>query len=139
VVFGFMFSPRLRGRIFTLLNTAFPPKHPRYVDISPGPGLHYIFALEKISGAELPPGHVGFSLVQRKWATLSINQEIDVRPYRFDASADLITLVSFETDFLQKKTTTQEPYDSDEMAKEFLMQFAGLPLTVGQTLVFQVW
>jgi len=47
--------------------------------------------------------------------------------------------VSFETDFLQKKTTTQEPYDSDEMAKEFLMQFAGLPLTVGQTLVFQVW
>nr|XP_036674446.1 vesicle-fusing ATPase 2-like isoform X1 [Drosophila suzukii] len=109
----------------------------KYVDISPGPGLHYIFALEKISGAELPPGHVGFSLVQRKWATLSINQEIDVRPYRFDASADLITLVSFETDFLQKKTTTQEPYDSDEMAKEFLMQFAGLPLTVGQTLVFQ--
>lgn len=110
----------------------------RYVDISPGPGLHYIFALEKISGPELPLGHVGFSLVQRKWATLSINQEIDVRPYRFDASADIITLVSFETDFLQKKTTTQEPYDSDEMAKEFLMQFAGMPLTVGQTLVFQV-
>ncbi|EDX13021.1 GD20473 [Drosophila simulans] len=109
----------------------------KYVDISPGPGLHYIFALEKISGPELPLGHVGFSLVQRKWATLSINQEIDVRPYRFDASADIITLVSFETDFLQKKTTTQEPYDSDEMAKEFLMQFAGMPLTVGQTLVFQ--
>ncbi|KAH8295288.1 hypothetical protein KR018_009597 [Drosophila ironensis] len=109
----------------------------KYADISPGPGLHYIFALLKLAGQELPSGHVGFSLVQRKWATLSINQEIDVRPYRFDASADLITLVSFETDFLQKKTTTQEPYDSDEMAKEFIMQFAGMPLTVGQTLVFQ--
>ncbi|EDV43701.2 uncharacterized protein Dana_GF16398 [Drosophila ananassae] len=109
----------------------------KYVDISPGPGLHYIFALQKVSGQELPSGHVGFSLVQRKWATLSINQEIDVRPYRFDASADLITLVSFETDFLQKKITTQDPYDSDEMAKEFIMQFAGMPLTVGQTLVFQ--
>lgn len=31
---------------------------------------------------------------------------------------------------------TQEPYDSDLMAKDFLMQFAGLALTVGQPLVF---
>ncbi|XP_030371496.1 vesicle-fusing ATPase 2 [Scaptodrosophila lebanonensis] len=106
----------------------------KYADISPGPGQHYIFALEKI--ADFPRGQVGFSLVQRKWATLSINQEIDVRPYRFDANSDIITEVSFETDFLQKKTITQEAYDSDEMAKEFIMQFAGMALTVGQTLVF---
>lgn len=33
-------------------------------------------------------------------------------------------------------STSQEPYDSDLMAKEFLMQFAGMALTVGQTLVF---
>lgn len=32
--------------------------------------------------------------------------------------------------------TTTEPYDSDLMAKEFLMQFAGLAVTVGQPLVF---
>lgn len=74
----------------------------RYADISPGPGQHYIFALERT--AEVPRGHIGFSLVQRKWATLSINQDIEVRPYRFDAHSDVITLVSFETDFLQKKT-----------------------------------
>ncbi|KAH8402747.1 hypothetical protein KR215_009847, partial [Drosophila sulfurigaster] len=117
-----------------IVNSADFTEEVKYVDISPGPGQHYIFALEKIS--DLPRGHVGFSLVQRKWATLSINQEIDVRPYRFDASADIITLVSFETDFLQKKTITQEPYDSDEMAKEFIMQFSGMALTVGQTLVF---
>ncbi|KAH8311535.1 hypothetical protein KR044_006781 [Drosophila immigrans] len=117
-----------------IVNIADFTEEVKYVDISPGPGQHYIFALEKI--ADLPRGHVGFSLVQRKWATLSINQEIDVRPYRFDASSDIITLVSFETDFLQKKTITQEPYDSDEMAKEFIMQFSGMALTVGQTLVF---
>ncbi|KAI8127984.1 vesicle-fusing ATPase 1 [Lucilia cuprina] len=110
------------------------PEDIKYADISPGPGQHYIFALERT--AEVPRGHVGFSLVQRKWATLSINQEIDIRPYRFDGNSDIITLVSFETDFLQKKTTSQEPYDSDLMAKEFLMQFAGMALTVGQTLVF---
>lgn len=59
-----------------------------------------------------------------------------MRPYRFDANSDIITQVSFETDFLQKKTITQEPYDSDEMAKEFILQFSGMALTVGQTLVF---
>ncbi|XP_062127108.1 vesicle-fusing ATPase 2-like [Drosophila sulfurigaster albostrigata] len=117
-----------------IVNSADFTEEVKYVDISPGPGQHYKFALEKIS--DLPRSHVGFSLVQRKWATLSINQEIHVRPYRFDASADIITLVSFETDFLQRKTITQEPYDSDEMAKEFIMQFSGMALTVGQTLVF---
>lgn len=29
-----------------------------------------------------------------------------------------------------------EPYDSDLMAKDFIMQFSGLALTVGQPLVF---
>ena len=33
-------------------------------------------------------------------------------------------------------STTLEPYDSDLMAKDFLMQFAGLALTVSQPLVF---
>lgn len=33
--------------------------------------------------------------------------------------------------------TTQEPYDTDLMAKDFLMQFSGLALTVGQPIVFQ--
>ena len=32
--------------------------------------------------------------------------------------------------------TTLEPYDSDLMAKDFLMQFSGLAITVGQSLVF---
>lgn len=33
-------------------------------------------------------------------------------------------------------SVSQEPYDSDQMAKEFIMQFAGMALTVGQSLVF---
>jgi hypothetical protein len=32
--------------------------------------------------------------------------------------------------------TSQMPFDSDEMAKEFMLQFSGLALTVGQPLVF---
>ncbi|XP_032582701.1 vesicle-fusing ATPase 1 [Drosophila sechellia] len=117
-----------------IVNVGDFPEEIKYADISPAPGQHFIFALERT--VEVPSGYVGFSLVQRKWAMVSINQELEVRPYRFDASSDVITCVSFETDFLQKKTVSQEPYDSDQMAKEFLMQFAGMALTVGQSLVF---
>ncbi|XP_033172420.1 vesicle-fusing ATPase 1 [Drosophila mauritiana] len=117
-----------------IVNVGDFPEEIKYADISPAPGQHFIFALERT--VEVPSGYVGFSLVQRKWAMVSINQELEVRPYRFDASSDVITCVSFETDFLQKKTVSQDPYDSDQMAKEFLMQFAGMALTVGQSLVF---
>lgn len=43
-----------------------------YIDVSTGPGQHFIFAIER--SPEVPPRSVGFSLLQRKWATLSINQ-----------------------------------------------------------------
>lgn len=32
---------------------------------------------------------------------------------------------------------TQDAYDTDLMAKDFMMQFAGMALTVGQTLAYQ--
>jgi vesicle-fusing ATPase len=44
-----------------------------------------------------------------------------------------LTIIDFY--FLRFRTTT-EAYDSDQMAKEFLMQFAGLAITVGQPMVF---
>lgn len=44
----------------------------KYIDVSTGPGQHFIFAVERSN--EVPPRCIGFSLLQRKWATLSINQ-----------------------------------------------------------------
>lgn len=117
-----------------IVNASDFPDEIKYIEVSTGPGQHYVFSLERT--VEVPRGCVGFSLVQRKWATLSINQDIDIKPFRFDASSDVICTAVLETDFLQKKTTTLEPFDSDQMAKEFLMQFSGMALTVGQTLVF---
>lgn len=108
----------------------------KHIEVSTGPGQHFVFSIK--GSPEVPKYHVGFSLLQRKWGTLSINQEIDVKPYQFDASSDTECLcnVVLEVDFLQKKTTTLEPYDTDNMAKDFMMQFSGMALTVGQPLVF---
>lgn len=44
----------------------------RYVDVSTGPGQHFVFAVERYS--EMPRNNLGFSLLQRKWASISVNQ-----------------------------------------------------------------
>ncbi|XP_023725556.1 vesicle-fusing ATPase 1 [Cryptotermes secundus] len=108
----------------------------KHIEVSTGLSQHYVFTVR--FHPDVPRGTVGFSLQQRKWATLSIKQEIEVKPYHFDPTSDsecLCTIV-LEADFLQKKVTTLEPYDTDQMAKEFLLQFSGQAFTVGQQLAF---
>ncbi len=58
-------------------------------------------------------------------------------PHRFDETRDLIGAMVLHVDFFNKKKVSQEPYDTDAMAKEFLMQFPSQAFTVGQPLVFQ--
>ncbi|GAB0089128.1 Vesicle-fusing ATPase [Sergentomyia squamirostris] len=108
----------------------------KYIEVSTGPGQRFVFGVERHQ--DIPRNAVGFSLVQRKWATLSIGQDIDVKPFSFDTrkNAECIVNVVLEVDFVQKKITTSDPYDTDLMAKDFLLQFTGLALTVGQPLVF---
>lgn len=76
----------------------------KYIDVSTGPGQHFVFAIEK--STEVPQRCVGFSLLQRKWATLSINQDIEVKAFRFEGSGNehVVCSVQLEVDFLQKKT-----------------------------------
>lgn len=55
-----------------IVNTADYMHEDKYIDICTGPGQHFIFAIER--SPEIPSRVIGFSLLQRKWATLSINQ-----------------------------------------------------------------
>lgn len=109
----------------------------KHIEVTTGPNQHFVFTVK--THHEIPRGTVGFSLPQRKWATLSLNQDIEVRPYHFDPTScsEFLCTIVVEADFLQKKTTTLEPYDTELMAKEFLMQFSGQAFTVGQQLAFQ--
>ncbi|KAK6634783.1 hypothetical protein RUM44_000030 [Polyplax serrata] len=107
----------------------------KHIEVNTGHG-QYIFTIKLDNN--VASGYVGFSMPQRKWACLSLNQDINVRPYYFDPKSDseLLSNIVLEADFLQKKSATTEPYDTDLMAKEFTAQFCGLAFTVGQQLVF---
>ena len=86
--------------------------------------------------AKVTQGTVAFSLPQRKWATLSLNQEIDVSPYQFNPDKHYLSSIVLEVDFFNKKNTSTDPFNSDDMAKEFSMQFCKQAFTVGMQCVF---
>jgi vesicle-fusing ATPase len=75
----------------------------RHIEVSTGPSQHYVFTIRFHS--DVPRGTVGFSLPQRKWATVSLNQDIEVKPYHFDpsSSSECLCTIVLEADFLQKK------------------------------------
>ena len=55
----------------------FDKKSTPHIDVRTGPGQHFVFTIE--TDENVSPGTVAFSLPQRKWATLSLNQEIGAR------------------------------------------------------------
>ncbi|MGH0151178.1 UNVERIFIED_CONTAM: hypothetical protein FKN15_035019 [Acipenser sinensis] len=73
---------------------------------------------------------------RRKWAGLSIGQEVEVTVYTFDKTKQCVGSMTIEIDFLQKKSVDTSPYDSDKMAGEYIQQFNNQAFTVGQQLVF---
>lgn len=64
-----------------------------------GGGQNFIFSIK--SHPSIQRYTVGFSLPQRKWAVLSLNQEIQVDVYQPD---EYISSIVLEADYMQKKT-----------------------------------
>ncbi|CAL1600014.1 unnamed protein product [Knipowitschia caucasica] len=93
----------------------------------------FVFTLK--THPSMSPQSIGFSLPQRKWAVLSIGQEVEVTSYKFDKSKQCISTMTVEIDFLQKKSMDRNPYDTDKMNSEFVQHFNNQAFSVGQQLV----
>uniref|UniRef100_A0A9J7YKF1 Vesicle-fusing ATPase n=1 Tax=Cyprinus carpio carpio TaxID=630221 RepID=A0A9J7YKF1_CYPCA len=106
----------------------------QHVTVRTTPAHKFVFTVK--CHHSVLPGTIAFSLPQRKWAGLSIGQEIEVANYNFDKSKQCIGAMTIEIDFLQKKSTDSSPYDSDKMAAEFIQHFNNQGFSVGQQLVF---
>lgn len=106
----------------------------RHVIVRTSPSHRYTFTLR--THPSVVPGSIAFSLPQRKWAGLSIGQDIEVSLYTFDKAKQCIGTTTIEIDFLQKKSIDSNPYDTDKMAAEFIQQFNNQAFSVGQQLVF---
>uniref|UniRef100_A0A5S6QQ51 Vesicle-fusing ATPase n=1 Tax=Trichuris muris TaxID=70415 RepID=A0A5S6QQ51_TRIMR len=113
----------------------FPADRIRHVEIKTGPAHRFVFSI--LNHPSISVGAIAFSMPQRRWAQLSLDQEIEVQPHSMNIKNQFICAITLTTDFYQKKAQSSEPYDTDAMALEFLMQFTRRAFTVGQELVFQ--
>ncbi|XP_047488495.1 vesicle-fusing ATPase 1-like isoform X3 [Penaeus chinensis] len=107
----------------------------KYIQITADHQKKFIYTIRHDRGVK--PGHMGFNAIQRKQALLSLDQEIQVEAYIHDPQKQLIGTLVLEADFLQKKSTTNEPYNTDQMAASFMEQFPRHGFTVDQPLVFK--
>lgn len=97
------------------------------------PSQHgYIFTVEPHD--TMYCGQVGFSAVHRKWGGIDVNAELSVMPYD---NPEYIAEMIVDIDFQNKKKVSKEPYNTDDMVKEFLFAFPSQAFTVGQPVLFQ--
>ncbi|CAD5206635.1 unnamed protein product [Bursaphelenchus okinawaensis] len=107
----------------------------RHVNVLTGPGRRFRFSLANDPSIKL--GTMGFGFYHRKWAMVSLDQEIIVEPLVFSASDNVVLAATLSLDFQTKKFITTDPFDTDEMAKEFSIQFSNMVLTKGSIMVFE--
>merc|ERR1712180_303970 len=97
------------------------------------PSQHgYIFTVQPEDSMSC--GQVGFSAVHRKWGGIDVNAELSVMPYD---NPEFIAEMVLDIDFQNKKKVSKEPYNTDDMVKEFLFAFPSQAFSVGQPVLFQ--
>uniref|UniRef100_A0A914WJ20 Vesicle-fusing ATPase n=1 Tax=Plectus sambesii TaxID=2011161 RepID=A0A914WJ20_9BILA len=107
----------------------------KHVEVKTGPAHRYVFSIK--NHPSVRRNEIAFAMPQRKWAALSLDQDVHVAPFNFDPNTQYIGSITLDADFQTKKNQTAEPLNSDLMAKEFSMQFGGQAFTTGELLVFQ--
>uniref|UniRef100_A0A673WH34 Vesicle-fusing ATPase n=1 Tax=Salmo trutta TaxID=8032 RepID=A0A673WH34_SALTR len=110
------------------------PPFEHHVTVRTTPTHKFVFTVK--THQSVVPGTIAFSLPQRKWAGLSIGQDVEVTNYNFDKSKQCVGTMMVEIDFLQKKNVDSSQYDSDKMAAEFIQHFNSQAFSAGQQLVF---
>ena len=124
------------------------PPHRREDRARPALRLHHRDGREReprYRGLLSAPAQVGDTLAQpgdrceiRDLLTIKYQAHVspDVTPYQFSPDKHYLSSIVLEVDFFNKKNTTTDPFNSDDMAKEFSMQFCKQAFTVGMQCVF---
>ncbi|CAL44963.1 Vesicle-fusing ATPase [Caenorhabditis elegans] len=112
----------------------FDDKQIKHVRVNPGPAHHYIFSIR--NDGSIKPGEIAFGVPHRKWAALSLDQEVRVTPFTFQQSEYVGSMI-LTADFNAKKNVTSEPLNADLMAREFSIQFGGQAFSKGMQMAFR--
>ncbi|RHZ57043.1 hypothetical protein Glove_395g6 [Diversispora epigaea] len=82
---------------------------------------------------------IGTSMVHRRWASLSLGQEVTVVPYDPFAESSFVYMIKLdlEVGFLRKITDIKEHFDTIEMSKIYCQAFNNQIFSIGQIVVLE--
>ncbi|ORX86714.1 AAA-domain-containing protein [Basidiobolus meristosporus CBS 931.73] len=85
-----------------------------------------------------PSGQIGTTLFHRRWASLSLNQEVYIQPYDpLSEGVDVyLGSLNLEVKFLRRGFEINKEFDTEEMGHVFTQSFGNQVFTRGQQLVF---
>lgn len=64
-------------------------------------GQHFVFNVK--NHKDVKTDEIAFAVPQRKWATLSLDQEVEVERHTFGQNSDCISVITLATDFNSKR------------------------------------
>ncbi|XP_027197089.2 vesicle-fusing ATPase 1-like [Dermatophagoides pteronyssinus] len=106
----------------------------KYAEVINSQHQHFIFTLEPSD--LIQRNYIGFNVLMRKWALLSTNELLIVRPYIPDLKKHSVAKMTVTVEYVQK-TNAVDTFNTDEMAAEFLRQFTRQSFTKDQMCVFK--
>ncbi|KAJ8662918.1 hypothetical protein O0I10_001094 [Lichtheimia ornata] len=135
----------LHMRVEKSLSDAFALSN--YVTIAPGqvdPSEHYLlvnneFVFTARNDNSMHKGVLGTSAMHRRWAQLSLNEEVSVVPYNPFEESNSVYLSSLrvEVGFLRKSAQMDvDDFDTEKMEEGFSSSFHNQIFSIGQILVF---
>ncbi|CAG8714878.1 8855_t:CDS:2, partial [Ambispora leptoticha] len=77
----------------------------------------FVFSIKPDEG--VPPRQIGTTLFHRRWASLSLNEDIIVTPYRPEGANIYLGKIDLEVGFL-RKVENKELFDTEEMSRIFI-------------------
>ncbi|RKP27921.1 P-loop containing nucleoside triphosphate hydrolase protein [Syncephalis pseudoplumigaleata] len=105
--------------------------------------VHYVivngqFVFTVYHDHAFPSGQIGSSKLQRRWAMLSLGQDVDVEPYdpRRESDHYILNSLSLEVGFLKVREDQAEHFDVQEMSQLFSQTYAHQMFSVKQQIVF---
>src|SRR3954451_14712619 len=72
----------------------------RYIQVITGPAHRYLFKIE--NHGDVRQGEIGFTMPQRKWASISLTNDVTVEPFSFHPQDPIITGMSLLVDYQTK-------------------------------------
>lgn len=94
----------------------------------------HLFMFKCLKDEQVAPNCIGFSMVQRRWANLGLNMQLNVEVYR-PTKDDILEEVHFEIDFFKAKDSTGKAIDTDALAIDFHRNFENFLFVNGEKLV----